>query len=102
MAYLCVPPGKWGNCSVCLGETGYQDGTKAEETDKTAGDKLWADSDGQLGQFSGGFWGRQAYGRKEVYGGDRGEQLPAEASAKAGISEDLLFFQESGESLEGI
>jgi hypothetical protein len=40
MAYLRISPGKRGNSSLCMGKTGFKDGTKAEEEDKTAGDRL--------------------------------------------------------------
>jgi hypothetical protein len=33
---------------------------------------------------------------------DRREQLPDETPAKAGISEDVLFFQEAEKSLAGV
>jgi hypothetical protein len=32
---------------------------------------------------------------KKAYGEDREDSLPIEASGKAGISDDLLFFQEA-------
>jgi hypothetical protein len=40
MAYLCISPGKWGNGGICMGERGFENGTKAEEEDTRAGDKL--------------------------------------------------------------
>jgi hypothetical protein len=40
-------------------------------------------------------------GKKHTVG-YRGEQLPDEAPDKAGVSEDVLFFPEAAESLEGV
>jgi IS1 family transposase len=39
---------------------------------------------------------------EEAHGGDRGEQLPDEAPDTAGIPQDLLFFKETGQSLESL
>jgi hypothetical protein len=53
-----------------------------------------------LGEFCFGVWGRQSPDRERVHGRDRREQLPDEAPDKAGISKDLLFFQEIVQPLE--
>jgi hypothetical protein len=47
-----------------MGKSGHQDGGKVEGADKRAGDKLWPDSHGYLGQFSFGIWRRRASGRE--------------------------------------
>jgi hypothetical protein len=85
-----------------MGKAGQKDGGKAEEEAKTAGDKLWVDSDGSLGEFSVGVWGGQTRSREGAHSGDRGEQLPDEAPDTACLSEDLLFFEEGIESFESI
>jgi hypothetical protein len=53
-----------------------------------------------LGQLSFGIWRRQPQSREKARGRDRREQLPAAASNKAGILKDLLFFQETVQSVE--
>jgi hypothetical protein len=37
MAYLCISPGKRGDCGVCMGETGLEDGEKLRKRIKGLG-----------------------------------------------------------------
>jgi hypothetical protein len=55
-----------------------------------------------LGQLCFSLRGGQPRYGEEAHGRNRGEQLPDETPDKAGISEDLLFFQEAEKSLEGV